>query len=66
MKREGPRLFPFFLSRQHGIRAPPFAQVHLRKVVAFALELPPFALNYLRKQLVQSSRLERVRVVCFQ
>jgi hypothetical protein len=93
LKREGPRLFPFFLSRRYEIRVyvflpfalihprkvvafalelPPFApatagrQVHPRKVVAFVLELQPFALIFSRNVLVQSSRLERVRFVCFQ
>jgi hypothetical protein len=50
----------------------PFALGYLRNVVAFALELPPFAQLHPRKpatagrRLVQSSRLERVRFVCFQ
>jgi hypothetical protein len=77
LKREKPRLFPFFLSPQHEIRSLPFVQghprnvaalsslpfalVHLRDVVAF--ELQSFALNYLPKKLVQSSRLERVGFV---
>jgi hypothetical protein len=76
MKREGPRLFPFFLPRRRGIRSLPFApatagrRVHPREVVSFALELLPFALIFLlalrsdegRNVLVQSSRLERVRL----